>query len=167
MGKKVLLTYFCKLITSKDKKNMPAPQGFVSDFRCCTARAMAPTEYKTIAFCFVWFSVSVFSLCTVSDNSIHLSKTAFSWNTFTIHICLSWTVDFMVICFLLKCSDWPHLGRLVLTEMTYCDRCRDSSLTHTWQGCCQPPLDLNPTHGDLWIWRFLVGLRLKILQLAP
>lgn len=92
---------------------MPAPQGFVSDFKCSAGSVMVPTECKTIGFCFVWFGVSVFSLCTVSHhNSVHLSKTAFSWNAFTMHICLSWIVAFMDNSFLLKCSDWPHLGRL-------------------------------------------------------
>ncbi len=77
---------------------MPAPQCFVSDFKCCTGSVMAPIECKTIGFCFVWFRVSMFSLCTVSyHNSIHLPKTAFSWNVFTVHICLSWIVAFMDI----------------------------------------------------------------------
>lgn len=52
--------------------NIPAPQGFVSEFKCFTALVMAPTECKTIGFCFVWFCLSVFSVSTVSNhNSIH------------------------------------------------------------------------------------------------
>lgn len=128
---------------------MPAPQGFVSDFKCCTGSVMAPTECKTIGFCFVWFSVSVFSLCTVSHHdSIHLSKTAFSWNALE-HLFELDCGFHGYLYFLLKCSDWPNLGRLDLTETTHSNSCSDSVL-HTQSqmlsAACRPQSHL-PWHS--------------------
>lgn len=86
--------------------------GFASNLKCRAAHCFAPTKYKSICFCFVWFSASGFSLCTVSHQASstflkqhppsheagkHLQST-FVW----VGLWLSWIPFFCSLLF--KCS---------------------------------------------------------------